>query len=195
MTKQTARDYAKAAIADMDADARALADKTACRSVCSLPAFKSAHTIMAYAALADELQTASLLTAILAAGKTLALPRIDDDIAHTMSAAQIQNLDTDLERGHFGIQSPVDACPTIDPGAIDLILVPGRAYDRKGNRVGRGAGYYDRFLRICPAFRIGLAYDAQVFTEELPHEENDLPVQLLITESKVVQCKPAETQP
>ena len=80
-----------------------------------------------------------------------------------------------------------DDSRTILPEQIDVVLVPGLAFDRLGNRLGRGQGYYDRFLRRLPAdtLTIGLAFDGMV-RDSIPHDENDVPVKMVVTESRFV---------
>ena len=101
----------------------------------------------------------------------------------TMIPCFVNNLDHDLEMGPYGIQQPrmpqAEALPMED---IDLSIVPGVAFDKQNHRLGRGAGYYDRFLMSFPSGKptIGLAYDFQIL-DSLPTEEHDIPVTRVIS--------------
>ena len=93
-----------------------------------------------------------------------------------------------LRPGSYVIPEPPEAaCPEINPSHIDLVLVPGVAYDRRGYRLGYGAGYYDRFLRLLrpDALKVGLAYSFQVL-DVLPAEAHDVPVDLVATEEELI---------
>ena len=85
-----------------------------------------------------------------------------------------------MHLGAFRIEEP-DGDNTVDISDIDLIIVPGVAYDRDGNRVGRGKGYYDRLLRRSTATTIGVCYDFQLF-DEIDAEEHDIPVHFVVTD-------------
>ncbi|PLR87590.1 5-formyltetrahydrofolate cyclo-ligase [Bacillus sp. V33-4] len=93
---------------------------------------------------------------------------------------------TDLETVFFGLYEPVEELTTaVDAESIDLLIVPGLAFDRCGFRIGFGGGYYDRFLADYHGEAISLAFQAQLF-EELPVEEHDIPVAKIITETAVI---------
>ena len=90
-----------------------------------------------------------------------------------------------LKRGRFGIPEPATPAWT---GSIDLILVPGVAFDKKCRRVGRGGGYYDRFLkRYRDAKKVGVCYDFQLHTE-VPHSWFDIPMQCIVTPTQAIEC-------
>ncbi len=96
----------------------------------------------------------------------------------------------DLVPGVFGILEPRGS-EVVEPGAIDFVLVPARGFDRAGNRLGRGGGYYDRYMAHPDfrAIRCGIAYSAQVLPA-IPHDAHDLPVHVLVTESGVLRFAP-----
>jgi len=90
--------------------------------------------------------------------------------------------------GVFGILEPAGS-EIVEPGSIDFVLVPARGFDRSGNRLGRGGGYYDRYMSHPDfhAIRCGIAFAAQVL-DAIPHDAHDLPVHILVTEEGVLAC-------
>ena len=102
-----------------------------------------------------------------------------------MDAHTVEDLARDLKPGRFGLAQPENGVP-IDPRTIDLIFVPAMAYDEGGHRLGRGGGYYDRFLsgRAPEAFRCGVAFECQVL-DHIPYKEHDCSVEALVTEKRL----------
>jgi 5-formyltetrahydrofolate cyclo-ligase len=140
-------------------------------------AFKKAKVVMFYVSLKDEVDTISMIDEAVKAGKRVCVPVILKE-AKRLIAGEIKDRVKDLERQHFGIFQPkaghVREVPLED---IDLVIVPGIAFDRYNMRLGRGHGYYDRFLSSLPdrTSTIGLAFDFQV-VESLPKDSHDIPV-------------------
>ncbi len=142
------------------------------------PRLMSAHTILLYASLADEVNTHELINTLLQQGKTLLLPVVVDD--HTMKICRYTH-DTNVGHGSFGIMEPQAEAFT-DYEQIDLILVPGMAFDRHGHRLGRGKGYYDRFLsQAKDCYKIGVCFPFQV-VDEVPTDEHDVRMDEIITQ-------------
>jgi len=149
-----------------------------------LPQFKTASTVMCYAALQDEVQTYKIMELALAQGKTVCIPFIQDR-AGIMDAVVLKSLD-DLVAGTFDILS-IDAkqAQIVDPMQIDLVLVPGVAFDETKHRLGVGGGFYDRFLaRAKQAFCLGLTFECQV-VEKVPYEIHDHTVNAVLTELRL----------
>ena len=94
-----------------------------------------------------------------------------------------------LVRHRFGMLEPAADLPVIDPSTVDVVLVPGVAFDRHGGRLGFGGGYYDRFLPTTPAARVGIAFDECV-TDQLPCGEHDQRMDWVATPSGIIRCKP-----
>ncbi len=141
-------------------------------------AFRRAEAVMAYASVGAEVETWPLLRETLRLGKRLLLPRCLG--AGVMEAVPVDGLST-LTRGVLGIREPGPVAPPFDRRAIGLILVPGVAFDWSGNRIGHGAGYYDRFLCGFDGMTCGLAFSAQV-SDRLSVLPHDVPVRALATE-------------
>lgn len=131
-----------------------------------------AQTIMAYYSLPDEVNTHALIDELVAEGKTVLLPKVTG--ADTMELRRYTGR-ADLQEGAYHILEPVGE-PFTDLSAIDLILVPGLAFDAAGHRLGRGRGYYDRFLhsKNRPYYvKIGVCFDFQK-VDEVPVDAHDI---------------------
>ena len=125
-----------------------------------------------------------LLAEALLTGKLVALPRFDS-VKKSYRACQIRNLTEDLLSGQFGIREPNNSCPVVPLNRLDLILVPGVAFDLHGRRLGRGKGHYDATLAAFPGRTIALAFDARL-VPEVPVGEHDRPVDAVCTESRLI---------
>ncbi|MDP8266893.1 MAG: 5-formyltetrahydrofolate cyclo-ligase [Candidatus Aceula meridiana] len=146
------------------------------------PEFRAAKIIMFYSAFDGEVETLEMIKQAQNLGKKIALP-ITVKEKKEIIPSLITNLETSLIDGPYGIKQPKeDPAQKGDLCAIDLVIVPGVAFDKKGNRLGRGEGYYDRFLKTLPQNtpKIGLAFDFQV-VDCLPCVENhDVSVSFII---------------
>ena len=149
-----------------------------------LDIFADAKRIGLYHAWPDEPDLARLVREYVQT-KQLFIPRVEgDDIAFYAYTGE-----ADLEaEGAYGIAEPTaDAATAILPSSLDLLLVPGVAFDRKGSRMGRGKGYYDRFLPATQARLIGVTFSYRLL-EELPTDPWDRPMDGVITESETLFC-------
>ena len=147
---------------------------------------RSAHTILFFAPLPDELDVWPLLEKFLAAGKICGLPSFDTT-TKDYSARQVLNLATDISTGNFGIREPAPNCPAITLEKFDLILVPGVAFDWNGNRLGRGRGFYDRLLAKTTGLKCGAGYDFQL-VGKIPVEPHDTKVNFIVTPARCLKC-------
>lgn len=144
-------------------------------------AFLMADRILMYHSLPDELHTHSFLDKW-ASRKRFYLPRVNG-----VNLEILPYESTRLELGSFHIEEPTGD-DVVDPDEIELIVVPAVAYDRRGNRLGRGKGFYDRLLKSTKATKIGVGYDFQLLNE-LPTEEHDVPMDFVITQSTVIRIR------
>lgn len=155
----------------------------------ALPEFQQAKTIMSFLNFRDEVDTTLLAEEILDSGKRLILPRCAPQ--GVLIPAEIHDLKEDIEPGKWEIREPKkEGLSQADPKDIDLIIIPGAAFDRQGNRLGYGGGFYDRFLnRLHPEVpKIALAFACQILLE-IPVEPYDLRVDALVTEEGVLWFK------
>jgi len=142
-----------------------------------LEEFKRAKVVMFYVSLKDEVSTLSMIDDAAKTGKKICVPVILKE-EKRLIAGEIKDRVKDLERQHFGIFQPMAGHVSEVPlENIDLVVVPGVAFDKNNMRLGRGHGYYDRFLSSLSDHTktIGLAFDFQV-VEHLPKDSHDIPV-------------------
>ncbi len=144
-----------------------------CEKAFRLPALQAARNVMLYISAKSEVNTALLIALLLKEGKSVCAPRVLSKA--DMEAAYIDG--TGFKKGSFGIWEPLG--PRAEK--IDFIVVPGVAFDDKGNRLGYGKGYYDRFLTKHPAPTLGLGYSCQIHSE-LPVAPHDKPLDMILTE-------------
>ena len=148
---------------------------------------RSARTVLFFAPLPDELDIWPLLEFSLDSGTACALPSFDP--ARDIYRARMVNcLATDIVTGKFGVREPPASCAEIPLGKIDLVLVPGMAFDVLGHRLGRGRGFYDRLLQGISSVKCGVGYDFQL-REEIPHEAHDAKVDLILTPARCVNSR------
>ena len=177
----------KAERARLSAEQAALSSEQVSRHILACDAYRKAHCIMGYLAFGKELSVDAVLLAALAEGKTVVVPMVTS--ATEMTPVVLQNMH-DFELDRYGIRSVRQPAEQIAPQDIDLVLVPGVAFDREGGRLGMGAGYYDRFLpQAKRAVLMGVAYDC-LLQSELPKDEHDVCMQLLASESGVTTLSP-----
>jgi 5-formyltetrahydrofolate cyclo-ligase len=136
-----------------------------------------AKTVMIYYSINQEVETVSIIIELLRLDKKVALPVCTPE--KDLRVGMIKSLE-ELAPGKFGLMEPKPGVPLLGPDELDLVVVPGVAFDKQGNRLGHGAGYYDRFLTQTDAYKLGLAYEFQV-VDELPVEPHDSPLDGLLT--------------
>lgn len=151
------------------------------------PQLRSAHSILFYAPMPDELDVWPLLEKLLKTQTICALPAFDAD-TQSYSARRVKNLETDIFTGKFGVSEPSPECEVVPLNRFDLVLVPGMSFDLSGNRLGRGKGFYDRILLEASGVKCGVAYDFQL-QETIPTEAHDAKVNFIFTPSRCVRRK------
>ncbi len=161
----------------------------ACSRMIHTPEFQNARNIMLYLPMPGEPELQSLAAAAWKVGKNVLLPTVDW-ADNSMRPLRVQNLDM-----RYDVPMPRVPQPAIgDPFPvehIDLVVVPGLAFDRSGHRLGRGGGYYDRFLSrpTVHAIRVAIAFEEQ-WCADLPVEPHDIGMQIIITDHDILRIKP-----
>jgi 5-formyltetrahydrofolate cyclo-ligase len=145
-----------------------------------LPVIQKARSILFYASMPGEVDTLAMIEKAIFSGKRVALPIVEQNKGKLIPTL-ISSME-DVHKGTYGIAEPyLDPDKAIALEELDAVVVPGLAFDKQYNRLGRGAGYYDRFLSILPktVSTVGLAFDFQL-TESLPTEAHDMRLQQII---------------
>ena len=134
------------------------------------PKVQDAQIIMMYYSLPDEVYTHEMVDKLYHSGKTILLPKVVADGIMEIRRYEGQK---SLRQGAFGIMEPIGPLYT-DFSSIDLAVVPGMSFDKEGNRLGRGKGYYDRFLiQLTTTYKLGVCFDFQK-TDQVPCEVTDV---------------------
>ncbi len=147
----------------------------------ALPQVAQAKTILLYASMGNEVETAPILAALRRQGKRVLLPRC---LPGRQMVAQVYDPNR-LVRHRYGMWEPAADCEAVPAEEIDLVLVPGVCYDRTGMRLGRGGGYYDRYLAECKGVSVGWCREA-LLQDKVPAEPWDRPVHLVLTEREEI---------
>lgn len=149
--------------------------------------FQKAKAILLYVSVRGEVDTHGIISAALDQGKRVLVPFVTKK---DMNFSEITSMD-DLSPGAFKIPEPISRKP-VSLEEISLVIVPGVAFDKKGNRLGQGLGYYDKFLKsVRNAKFIALAYGFQI-VGSVPASEKDVRIHKIITESGIIECENQE---
>ncbi len=185
MTKAELRAEARRRLRALDPAARAAAEAEIDRRAFAVPEVAAASTLLLFADLPEEVGTDRIAADALGRGLALVYPRTVPG-TREMTLHRVASL-AELRTGQYGIREPdVERCPEVALETIDAALVPGLAWDRRGARLGRGAGYYDR-LFAHPAwrgFRCGIFFAFQEM-DSIPSEPWDIPLQAVVTDAEV----------
>ncbi|MHC5056340.1 MAG: 5-formyltetrahydrofolate cyclo-ligase [Planctomycetota bacterium] len=181
----------KGRIAAMSPEARAEASAALSELVRELPEFAAARRVLIYSALPDEADMSALIEDLIGRGREVLLP-VSDTAMREIKVVSVADPARELRDGAYGILEPLDGMPLEDPGAIDFVIVPGRAFDSGGRRLGRGKGYYDGFLsRLRPfgsggPMKLGVAFSCQL-AGAVPTEPRDVNMDAVATERRVIR--------
>jgi len=156
-----------------------------CAGLKGQPLFQSARSILFFAPLPDEPDLWPLLNEMLAGKKMIALPCFDED-NEAYLARRVKDIHVEIMSGKFGIREAASTCVAIPLDGLDLVLVPGVAFDAQGHRLGRGKGFYDRLLKDFAGTKIGIAFDEQI-VGAVPVENNDVKMELVITPTRCLK--------
>lgn len=166
-------------------EARKIKDERIGKLLSALSEFAEAGTILFYASFRSEVDTFELLKNSISKNKTVVLPRVDMQNS-SLTLYKIRTLE-DLEPGCFGISEPrPEEDRLINPEAIDIMIIPGVAFDEHCNRVGYGKGFYDRLLSRKKAPAYALAYEEQILGR-VPAETHDIKMDKIITDKRIIQ--------
>jgi len=159
--------------------------RKACRNLVSTEQFQNASTIMMFLSLPHEVDTSEAILHAWQLGKAVAVPKISWQQRH-MIPVRINSLETGFSTGASGLRNPIAGMP-VPFGEIDLVVTPALGFDKKGNRLGRGGSYYDRFFvnDELKAARCGFGFAEQI-VESIPITEHDVPVDTIVTDEEII---------
>lgn len=177
----------KSRLAQIRPEDRIEKSRRICGYILDSEPYRSASVVMLFLSLPHEVDTTPLILAAWQQGKTVAVPKMSWEQRH-MIPVEITSLETGLQEDRMGLRNPVSGAP-VPYEDIDLVVTPGLGFDRHGNRLGRGGAYYDRFFSMHPvtAAKWGVGFSEQL-CPEIPHDQNDVPVDAVVTEQGVIHC-------
>ena len=158
-------------------------DKILFEKIISLKEFCEANIILAYYPINDEINTVPIIEYALREGKHVALP-ISSTIDYTLTFRLISSLD-ELKNGAYSIPEPTEDAEIFNNETKALCIVPGLSFDRSGNRLGYGKGFYDRFLSEFNGTTVGLCY-SEFLLDKLPTDKNDRTVDIVVSDTEEV---------
>jgi 5-formyltetrahydrofolate cyclo-ligase len=150
-----------------------------------LPEVQQAELVLFFVGFGSEVDTLPMIEEALRQGKLVAAPKVVRGNPN-LALRQVEQPESQLQPGTMGILEPDDTCQEIALEQIQLILVPAVAWEESGYRLGYGGGFYDRLLARSKAPKVGLGFDCQVVAA-VPRDAHDLPVDKLITESRLLE--------
>ncbi|HEY1686869.1 MAG TPA: 5-formyltetrahydrofolate cyclo-ligase [Tepidisphaeraceae bacterium] len=184
LTKSEIRKSLREILAGMSEADRKTRSSAACNLLAASPEFAAARVVMLYLSMPSELDTAALALKCWQQGKTVVVPKVSWD-GKRMLPVEIHSLQTSMTTSGMGVREPAAGQP-VPTEFIDLVIVPGLGFTAKGHRIGRGMGFYDRFL-ATPEFvglTCGLAFEQQI-VPQLPLQEHDVPLSMLVTDANI----------
>jgi 5-formyltetrahydrofolate cyclo-ligase len=180
--KSQVRDHFRAVRESISGEEVAAASAALCGRLAAWHVLREAHTVLTYIAFRNEIDPAPLLD--LLPGIEWIAPRVVGRrlVLHPYDPAR-------LVRHRHGMLEPDADLAVVDPAALDMVLVPGVAYDRRGGRMGFGGGFYDGFLPTTLALRVGITHDA-CLVDALPSDEHDQRMDWIATPTQLLHCAP-----
>ena len=177
MEKSEIRGEVRRRIKELSAESRSLSATKIFTTIEQNSHFLESKCIAIFASMKDEVATDYALWAWREMGKRLVVPRVEGDIMRFYDYSPDK-----MQSGAFGIEEPIGE-HEVKAEEIDLIIVPARAFTRLGERLGRGGGFYDKYMSLSGfrAYKIGIAYSVQIF-DTLPCDTHDIKVDEVVTE-------------
>lgn len=193
MIKKQIRQQLRAKIASISPTLLHERSIQACSNLAKTPEYVRSEIIMVFLSLPTEVDTTPLVLQAWRDRKRILAPKVSWE-QRRMLPIQIDSLSDDLSESILGIREPADGVP-IPLANIDMVIVPGIGFDLQGNRLGRGRGFYDRFLahRDWSGIACGLALKEQVL-DSVPVSEHDMKIQILVTDAGVHRFAPPPTE-
>lgn len=156
-------------------------DNSIAHNLMQLNQIKDAKTIFCFVSMKDEIDTKTIIKNLLSLGKTLGVPKCVSN--NNMKVYKINSLE-DLEKGYYDIEEPKEYCENLLPEDIELAIIPATACDKNKHRIGKGAGYYDRYLRNQNFLKITLCREI-FLVDKVPVDDNDIVMDMVVTEQNI----------
>lgn len=192
------RRWAKERLAALTPAEKDAASEAMAASLFEWPGYKNAKVISCFVGTLDEVDTTPILRRMLADGKTLLVPYVrpegtDGVPGKSLGMAKVTDLERDMTEGAYRIQEPRTELQKQESPAPDLVLVPGLCFDARGGRLGRGLGFYDKYLSMPPgmdAAKVGLGFDVQITQKNLSLESHDQLLDAVFSEKRFLLLAP-----
>ena len=181
--KKEKRSFCRKKRKDIARAQKEILDKILFEKIISLKEFCEANIILAYYPINDEINTVPIIEYALREGKRVALP-ISSTVDYTLTFRLISSLD-ELKNGAYSIPEPTEDAEIFNNETKALCIVPGLSFDRSGNRLGYGKGFYDRFLSEFNGTTVGLCY-SEFLLDKLPTDKNDRTVDIVVSDTEEV---------
>lgn len=191
LAKRSLRDQVRARLAELTPEELLARSDAACRHLMATEAFRHADSIMLYMPISTEVDVSHIALRCFQENRIVCLPRIDWE-HRRMWPVPVRSFDEHaLVDDRYGLKVPDKGAP-LPIDALDLVVVPGLAFDTEGHRLGRGGGYYDRFLAASGFVgrKMGLCFDAQI-VDAVPTVGHDVPMDAVVTDRRVIAVNPA----
>jgi 5-formyltetrahydrofolate cyclo-ligase len=198
LAKRSLRQRVLAAREQMSVSQRAADSSTCIDRLVRVADFETARVVLSYVGFGSEVATMPIFKLAREAGKTVALPRMQPVAAGQPPGLSLHRVDdvNSLVDGLWGIREPANDAPPVELAAIDLVVIPGVAFDRRGGRLGYGKGYYDRLLSTRAKSNavhsrpviVALAFDCQV-VDDVPLTDRDEKIDVLITPTQFIDFR------
>jgi 5-formyltetrahydrofolate cyclo-ligase len=184
--KKTLRADLRQRLCAIDPAAHAARSTAAEQLLVATPEFRKAQTVMLFLPLKYEVDTKSVVLKAWQTGKTVAVPWVNYDQRH-MIPVILKSLEEEMELDRFGVPTPKTAQP-VPLEDLDFVIIPGLGFDHHGHRIGRGAGFYDRFLASdrFAGVTCGLVFEEQI-VDQIPIQPHDRGVHMLVTDKRVLR--------
>ncbi|NYT04570.1 MAG: 5-formyltetrahydrofolate cyclo-ligase [Candidatus Methanofastidiosa archaeon] len=183
LSKSELRTTVKEKMKNLDYSKKSIMDEKIRNNVYKLPEYMDAEIIFSYVSKEKEVDTVDLINHAINNGKKVCVPLTKKE-DNSLEARRIDTLN-DLKTGNFSILEPKDCTKILDPKEIEILFIPGLAFGTRCERLGRGGGYFDRFLLQSTGIKVGLAYEFQIF-ESLPIQKHDIKMDIIITDERII---------
>ena len=187
LNKKTLRKEMKSIRNQLSMDKKLNSDNNIFNRLINSNFYKNSSEIFIFVSFGSEVDTIKFINHALNEDKNIYVPKVIDK--NLMIAVKLHTM-KDLKEGYYGVLEPQKIDETLNPNDLDLVILPGLAFDRCGNRLGYGGGFYDRFLdKIDKSTTLlAVSYNFQIL-DSIPHNENDIKVEFILTDEELIDTR------